>query len=143
MAEDHWRGDYMYSVSKTFQFCYGHRLLDDPGKCRGLHGHTAKVTIVLESDELDDLGMVHHFDVIKQKVGKWIEQTLDHRMLLSKKDPLVELLQKAGERPVLLDNNPTAENIAKLIFDHAKEAELPVKEVELWESPTAQATYKK
>lgn len=86
--------------------------------------------------------MVHHFDVIKQKVGKWIEQALDHRMLLSKEDPLVELLRKAGERPVIMEDSPTAENIAKLIFDHAREEGLPVKQVELWESPTAQATYK-
>lgn len=133
----------MYSVSKTFSFCYGHRLLNDPGKCGGLHGHTAKATIMIQSDKLDGKGMVYHFDVIKQKVGKWIEKNLDHKMLLSNKDPLLKILQENGEKVVTTDNNPTAEHIAKLIFDHARKEELPVSSVEVWESPTSKATYNK
>ena len=132
----------MYSVSKTFSFCYGHRLMDDPGKCGGLHGHTAKATIVIESSELDKLGMVCHFDELKDKVGKWIEQNLDHRMLLAEGDPLVKILKDQGERIVVLLGNPTAENIAKHIFDQSKQSGVPVSTVEVWESPTSKATYK-
>ena len=132
----------MYSVSKTFSFCYGHRLMDDPGKCGGLHGHTAKATIVIESSELDKLGMVCHFDELKDKVGKWIEQNLDHRMLLAEGDPLVKILKDQGERVVVLQGNPTAENIAKHIFDQSKQSGVPVSTVEVWESPTSKATYK-
>jgi len=132
----------MYSVSKTFSFCYGHRLMDDPGKCGGLHGHTAKATIVIESSDLDKLGMVCHFDELKDKVGKWIEQNLDHRMLLAEGDPLVKILKDQGERIVVLLGNPTAENIAKHIFDQSKQSGVPVSTVEVWESPTSKATYK-
>lgn len=133
----------MYSVSKTFSFCYGHRLMNDPGKCGGLHGHTAKATIVIEADELDKLGMVCHFDQLKEKIGTWIEENLDHRMLLAEGDPLTKLLHEQGERVVTLAGNPTAENIAKMLFDETKAAGLPVSEVEIWESPTSKATYRK
>jgi 6-pyruvoyltetrahydropterin/6-carboxytetrahydropterin synthase len=131
----------MYSVSKTFSFCYGHRLLNDPGKCGGLHGHTAKAAVVIEADELDKLGMVCHFDRLKDKVGKWIEENLDHRMLLAEGDPLAKLLKDQGENVVILAGNPTAENIARMVFDETTAAGLPVSRVEIWESPTSKATF--
>ena len=133
----------MFTISKTFSFCYGHRLLKDPGKCARVHGHSATVTIAIESKELDDAGMVCHFNMIKEKVGAWIEATLDHRMVLCKDDPFAEVLKKAGEEFVEVDFNPTAENLAKFIFDHAQEVGLPVISVELWESPTSKAIYRK
>ena len=132
----------MYSVSKTFSFCYGHRLLNDPGECGGLHGHTAKATIMIEADELDKLGMVCHFDQLKDKVGAWIEDNLDHRMLLAEGDPLVKVLKEQGEKVVVLAGNPTAENIARMVFEETSSVGLPVSQVEIWESPTSKATYR-
>lgn len=131
----------MFSVSKSFSFCYGHRLLGDKGKCRHLHGHTAKVTISLGTETLDDKGMVYHFDQLKQTIGKWIEENLDHSMLLAKNDPALETLRGIGERVFVMDQNPTAENIAKLIHDQARSHGLPAKCVEIWESDTAKAVY--
>lgn len=133
----------MYTVSKTFSFCYGHRLMDDPGKCGGLHGHTASATIVIEASELDKLGMVCHFDELKEKIGKWIEENLDHRMLLAEGDPLAKLLKEQGEQIVVLAGNPTAENIARLVFEKTTLVGLPVARVEIWESPTSKATYRR
>lgn len=131
----------MYSVSKTFSFCYGHRLLNDPGKCSRIHGHSAKVTIMLESAELDGVGMVCHFNVLKERVGAWIENTLDHRMILCRDDAMAKLLKDADEDFVEVDFNPTAENLAKFVFDRAKGEGLPVARVEFWESPTSKATF--
>ncbi len=133
----------MYSVSKTFSFCYGHRLLNDPGKCARIHGHSANVTITLESDDLDEAGMVCHFNVLKEKVGGWIESTLDHRMMICRDDAFARVLKDAGEEYVEVGFNPTAENLAKFVFDHATAQGLPVKEVELWESPTSKAVYRR
>ncbi len=42
----------------------------------------------------------------------------------------------------LVDVNPTAENIARLIFDNAKGQGLPIVEVRLWETPHCFATYR-
>lgn len=130
-----------YTVSKEFSFCYGHRLLNDTGKCRHLHGHTARVVLELCADKLDEQGMVLHFDRLKETMGKWIEQNLDHTLLLCEKDPLVLQLEAAGEKLRKIDCNPTAENIARIIFDEAKAKGLPVARVELWESQTAKACY--
>jgi 6-pyruvoyltetrahydropterin/6-carboxytetrahydropterin synthase len=63
-------------------------------------------------------------------------------MLLCKDDPIVPLLKQRGELFFVTDENPTAENIAKLIFNHAKSKGLPVVEVRLWETSTSCASYK-
>jgi 6-pyruvoyltetrahydropterin/6-carboxytetrahydropterin synthase len=132
----------MYKVTKHIDFCYGHRLLNYEGQCRHLHGHNGRVEVDLEATSLDSRGMVVDFSDIKEAIKSWIDETLDHRMLLRKDDPLVPLLKQRGELFVLLDENPTAENIAKLIFDHAHLKGLPVVEVRLWETPTSYATYR-
>ena len=131
----------MYTVSKTFTFCYGHRLLRDEGKCRHLHGHTGRATFILGSDGLDEKGMVFHFDRLKETIGTWIAENLDHTMLLNRDDPIAASLREEGERFREMDANPTAENIARMLFNAARKFELPVVGVEVWESETSKATY--
>jgi 6-pyruvoyltetrahydropterin/6-carboxytetrahydropterin synthase len=132
----------MYKVTKYIDFCYGHRLLSYEGQCRHLHGHNGRVEVDIEADGLDARGMVVDFADIKAAIKAWIDETLDHRMLLRHDDPIVPILKQRGELFVTLDQNPTAENIAKLIFDHARTKGLPVTEVRLWETPTSYATYR-
>ena len=132
----------MFRVTKEIYFCYGHRLLNYAGKCRHLHGHNGKAVVTLEAPGLDALGMVVDFTEVKRAIGKWIDDTLDHRMLLHRDDPVIPELLKQGEPFVALDVNPTAENIARLIFDHAAARGLPVAEVTLWETDTSFATYR-
>ena len=131
----------MYRVTREIAFCYGHRLLDYDGKCRHLHGHNGKAVITLAADALDDLGMVMDFTRLKRVVGGWIDEVLDHKMLLHKDDPVLPFLQSRGEPVYVLDVNPTAENIARLIFDYAAKQGFPVVEVRLWETDNAYATY--
>jgi len=83
----------MYKVTKALQFCYGHRLLNYEGKCRHLHGHNGKVEIELEAEKLDALGMVRDFTEVKNIVAVWLDQALDHKMLLRKDDPILPALQ--------------------------------------------------
>jgi 6-pyruvoyltetrahydropterin/6-carboxytetrahydropterin synthase len=131
----------MFSVSRQIDFCYGHRLINYQGKCRYLHGHNGKVLIAIEASGLDKQGMVLDFAEIKRVVHEWIDQTLDHRMILHCNDPIVPVLKEAGEPMCLLDGNPTAENIAKLIFDFAAGQGYPVVEVRFWETPGCFASY--
>ena len=133
----------MFRVTKEIDFCYGHRLLNYDGKCRHLHGHNGRAVITLESTGLDSLGMVMDFSAIKQILGKWIDDALDHRMLLHRDDPVIPELRRQGEPFVELDVNPTAENLAKMIFDYAVSHDLPVVEVTLWETENSFATYRK
>ncbi len=131
----------MFRVSREIEFCYGHRLLNYDGKCRHLHGHNGRVLITLEGAELDARGMLLDFGEMKQIVQQWIDEELDHRMILRRDDPAVPALTELGEPIVLIDANPTAENLARLIFDYARQRGLPVVEVELWETPKCSALY--
>jgi len=132
----------MYTVSREIHFCYGHRLLNYSGKCRHLHGHNGKVEIELAAEQLDTLGMVRDFEEIKSIVQVWIDENLDHRLLLCKRDPLIPVLQEMKEPYYLMDENPTAEAITQLIYNYAVSRQLPVLEVRLWETPKSCATYR-
>jgi len=132
----------MYSVTKEIYFCYGHRLLNYAGKCRNLHGHNGKAVVTIETQELDPLGMAVDFAELKRVIGKWIDETLDHKLILNREDPLIPELLRLGEAFVVMDVNPTAENIAKMIFDRVASQGLPVVEVTLWETETSFATYR-
>ena len=133
----------MFRVTKEIHFCYGHRLLDYAGKCRHLHGHNGKAVVTLEAPALDPLGMVVDFSEIKRVLGKWIDDALDHRMLLHRDDPILPDLRQRGELFVELDVNPTAENLAKMIFEYAVSHGLPVIAVTLWETENSFATYRR
>jgi 6-pyruvoyltetrahydropterin/6-carboxytetrahydropterin synthase len=131
----------MFHVSREIDFCYGHRLLDYEGKCRHLHGHNGRVLVTFAAARLDPRGMVVDFGEIKRVLSGWIDDALDHRMILRRDDPAVPLLEQLGEPLVLMDANPTAENIARLIFDFAAGRGFPVVEVRLWETPRCCATF--
>ncbi len=131
----------MYRVTREIRFCYGHRLLNYNGKCRHLHGHNGRAVITLEAPRLDPLGMVLDFGQIKEVVAAWIDATLDHRMLLHEDDPALPWLRQMGEPVFVMSVNPTAENIARLIFDFVADQGFPVVEVQLWETDHCFATY--
>lgn len=131
----------MYRVTRAISFCYGHRLLDYSGKCRHLHGHNGRAVITLQAENLDELGMVTDFSRLKRSVGGWIDEHLDHQMLLHRDDPMLPLLRQQGEPVYVLEVNPTAENIARLIFDVTAAQGFPVVEVKLWETDSCFASY--
>jgi 6-pyruvoyltetrahydropterin/6-carboxytetrahydropterin synthase len=131
----------MYSVTKRIDFCYGHRLLDYDGICKHPHGHNAIAEIEVRTEALDKRNMVVDFTDIKRRIKGWIDQELDHRMILRRDDPLVDALQKLGEPVYLLESNPTVERIARLLFDTSREQGLPVSRVTVWETPSSWATY--
>jgi 6-pyruvoyltetrahydropterin/6-carboxytetrahydropterin synthase len=133
----------MYSVTKEIRFCYGHRLLNHKGKCRHLHGHNARAVIRLESAALDDFGMVVDFGEIGSYIKDWLSAEIDHNMLLCHSDPVLPLLLEAGERVYVMEENPTAENIARLIFLRAEQGGYPVVEVSVFETESAVASYRK
>lgn len=132
----------MYRVTREILFCYGHRLLNYDGKCRHLHGHNGRAVISLEAPGLDAKGMLVDFSEIKRHVQIWIDENLDHNLLLCQDDPILPLLQERGERVFVMDRNPTAENIARLIFERAVSQGLPVVEVLLWETESCNASYR-
>ena len=133
----------MYSVTKRIDFCYGHRLLEYDGVCKHPHGHNALAEIEVRTDALDHRNMVTDFSDIKRIVKGWIDEQLDHKMILRHDDPLVAPLRALGEPIFIVDSNPTVECIAKLIFDYANSQRLPVVRVTVWETPTSFAEYRR
>ena len=131
----------MYSVTKEIHFCYGHRLMDYDGKCAHPHGHNGKIEIELAAAGLDKRGMVYDFGDIKEIIHKWVDRELDHKMILKEGDPLVKILKGLGEPYYEMAENPTAEALAKLIFDVAQSQKLPIKRITFWETTSSSATY--
>ena len=135
----------MYSVTKIVSFCYGHRLLNYEGKCKYLHGHNGRAEILLEAENLDHRGMVIDFTDIKNIIKNFINEQLDHKILLCREDKLAPVLKQMNEPHFLLDVNPTAENIAKLIcgrlLKNFKSETAKIVKVTVCETPEACASY--
>jgi len=115
--------------------------MDYQGKCRVPHGHNGVVEIELQSDRLDHRGMVYDFSEIKETIKAWLDRELDHRMLLRADDPLVPVLRTMSEPCLVMEENPTAEAIARLIYEFTKSQGFPLTRVRLWETETSYATY--
>jgi 6-pyruvoyltetrahydropterin/6-carboxytetrahydropterin synthase len=131
----------MFKVTETLDFCYGHRLLRYQGKCAHLHGHNGRLEVTVQARDLDSQSMVTDFSAIEVVVRSFLDQNLDHKLILSKDDPLVAVLRAQKEPIYVMDDDPTAEAIARLVFDQVRAAGLPVSEVRLFETPTSVASY--
>ena len=98
--------------------CTGHRLLDYNGKCAHLHGHNYKWEIELGWPDLgqfdEPYGIAIDFNVVKKEIAGVVEE-FDHAMVLREDDPLVQFLRDTKQRRVILNVNPTAENMAFLV----------------------------
>lgn len=123
----------MISITRRFEFDYGHRVLGHEEKCANLHGHrgVAEVTVVPinanpENPGLDKLGRVIDFSVLKKIVGKWIDDNWDHVMILNTNDPFFTMWEESTEQMQkqlmgprtpypLICCNPTAENLAVVL----------------------------
>lgn len=92
----------------------GHRVVGHETKCKYLHGHNYRFHFRMEADELDSLGMVVDFGVIKSKLCEWLENNFDHKTLIWENDPKLEQLMEIFPSSIFITPfNPTAENIAE------------------------------
>jgi 6-pyruvoyltetrahydropterin/6-carboxytetrahydropterin synthase len=130
-----------HKVTKQIEFSYGHRLRNYDGKCQHVHGHNGIAEVELSSEELDDRGMVYDFGDLKDDVKGWIDDNMDHAMLVRHDDPLIEYLEETGEPYYVMEENPTAEAIAREIYEYAESQGHPVTSVRLWETGSSFATY--
>ena len=131
----------VFKVLKKLEFCYGHRLLDYEGKCAHPHGHNGLVEVEFAAESLDERGMVIDFVDIKRELQSFLDQELDHKMILRKDDPLTKVLQEMGEPVFVMQDNPTAENLARVIYNYAVSRGLPVVSVKIWETANSYAQY--
>jgi 6-pyruvoyltetrahydropterin/6-carboxytetrahydropterin synthase len=118
--------DKKLSVTKVFTMDCAHRLRDYDGKCANLHGHTYRLEITV-TGPVDDRGMIVDFGDLKTLVDRLVISRIDHRCLND-----------------IMEANPTAENMCRVIWDILEE---PVEEwgcilrrIVLWETPTSCCT---
>ncbi|MBL7684944.1 MAG: 6-carboxytetrahydropterin synthase, partial [Deltaproteobacteria bacterium] len=97
--------------------------------------------VEFESHQLDSLGMLIDFDEIKDRVQTFLDEYLDHRLILNEQDPFVPFFQEKKEPLFLMKENPTAENLAKLIFETIQKENMPIVSVKFWETSSACAEY--
>jgi 6-pyruvoyltetrahydropterin/6-carboxytetrahydropterin synthase len=113
-------------IEKDFTFDSAHFLPNTPPghKCSRLHGHTYIITLGVKSQISDHEQWVMDFGEIKKKVSPLID-ALDHQLLNS--IPGLE--------------NPTAEIMAKYIFNKLKIILPELYYVKVQETPTARSIY--
>ena len=126
----------MFEVTVESDFAAAHRLRDYEGVCERLHGHNYKVAVTVRGETLGSSGMLADFKTLKGTLVEVLDR-LDHRCL---NDDVDEFKEGAL--------NPTAENIAKMIWGEMAERlgdALPdgatVARVTVWESERSAATY--
>lgn len=123
----------MFQVCVQAHFDAAHFIRNYDGKCANLHGHRWNVVVCIEGRQLDQLGMLMDFSQVKQAIRKSIE-LMDHSLLND--------LPSFGSEGM----NPTAENLARVIFMELKKdlvlIEKRIAWVKVYESPDTWAIYK-
>lgn len=150
------KGITMITITRKFEFDAGHRVVGHENKCANLHGHRYVAEVTMTTPQLDPLGRVIDFGEIKKLIGDWIDINWDHRMLLFDDDPIFKFLDNnfmnqsealtaifGPKKPVMLNCNPTAENLAEILFgvcDDIVPEHVAVSELRLFETPNCWAT---
>jgi 6-pyruvoyltetrahydropterin/6-carboxytetrahydropterin synthase len=113
----------MITVTRFHDFSAGHRVTGHEGACAHLHGHNYRVHFTIgvgerEKQQLDSLGRVLDFGVVKNLLCEWLESHWDHRMLVFYRDTWVDKLHAIDPEGVcVVPFNPTAENMAGFLLN--------------------------
>lgn len=121
----------MYELTVKSEFEAAHRIENYPGKCVRLHGHNWIVEAIVQGDTLNELGILIDFKILKDELNKVLDE-FDHQYL--------------NELEIFADKNPTAEIIAKEIFDKLAPSEIfsgttKLKGIRVYETPKSSVTY--
>ena len=135
----------MYQIRIEFTFDSGHRLLDYNGKCAYPHGHTYRTEVFIEAQSLNNLGLVHDFTDLKDKIKTWVDENWDHAFLVNSQDS--ELIAGLGGASLVRlyefqDENPSCEVMSRVLYEKTVElSNLVPAKVRLWESVNQYAEF--
>jgi len=123
-------GTPIYELSVDTHFSAAHNLLGYKGDCARMHGHNWGVTATVGTQSLNGTGMSKDFKEISAAL-EYIVKRFDHQTL-NLLDEFIAL-------------NPTAENIARIIYESLSEklTDVDVISVTVSESERYRVTYKK
>ena len=116
----------MFELMAEESFDAAHALRGYEGPCENLHGHTWKVQAFLKGEKLNKIGLLEDFKSIKSELTEVLEE-FDHKLLNDVKPFNVE--------------NPSSENLAKIVYKKLKRKTKMLSKVLVWESHTSYAAY--
>ena len=120
----------MYEIKILSTFSAAHSLRNYPGNCKNIHGHNWKVEVVMQSLNLDNIGMAIDFRRLKQETQCLLD-SLDHTYI--------------NENPPFNLLNPTAENMARWVYETLSkkldDQNARVSRVNVWENENSSASY--
>jgi len=122
----------MFEITVEETFSSGHALRGYRGKCENPHGHNYRVRVVLRGSRLNSIGLLYDFKDLKSVLRAETEK-IDHQYL-NDLEPFREV-------------NPSAENMARYLFDRVREGirgnaqGVEVTSVTVFETDTTAAVY--
>jgi 6-pyruvoyltetrahydropterin/6-carboxytetrahydropterin synthase len=122
----------MFEITIEETFAAGHALRNYRGKCENVHGHNYRCQVTVEGEQLDDIGLLVDFVELKRVVHSVLDR-MDHQWL--------------NDFPPFDQLNPSAENMAKFIYDEVSSGlgtrpGVRIAWIKLWETDTSSAVYR-
>lgn len=135
----------MFKIRSETEFDMAHYLSGYEGKCANIHGHRYRLVVTFSSRQLHLDGqlrdMVEDFTVVK-KALKEIGEGFDHKLVIEDNEEGKRVCRELNQyEVVLVPYRPTAERMAQDIYRRLQAQGLPVREVELFETPTNSCIY--
>ena len=138
-------------ITKRFHFEMAHALLGYDGHCKNIHGHSYNLQItvmgeVVQKKESPKDGMVIDFKILKQIVYENIINKFDHSLMVNENTPSdqIELLRKSTDRLILVDFQPTSENIVTYLAEILQQrlpSDVKLYSIRLYETVTSFAEW--
>lgn len=159
----------LFTVTKSVEIDYGHRVPHHTSKCANVHGHRGKIEVTVRGplavDGRSDEGMVMDFGDVKKALNEEIVSRFDHIFIIDRCDvkllTLLNIPGTANSRNTIgrvhyvdgfghiqeVAGAPTAENLAFICFQllsrRLNSGQIAVVSVRFWETPTSVAEFSK
>lgn len=137
----------MYHLTAEASFDSAHFLFGHQGKCSNLHGHRWRIIAKISGETLqesaDKSGMLIDFSDFKRELHT-LADSLDHALLIETgtlRLSTLDALEGEGFEIITLPFRPTAENLAKHLYDCMKELGFPITSMTVYETPDNCAAY--
>lgn len=142
-------------ITKQIALDMGHRVPNHKSKCRNLHGHRYVIEVGVDDEVIidsgaSDEGMVIDFGDLKRIMVEEIEEVFDHGFVMFSWDDLKKeflLFKQKDLKIIFVPFIPTAENLAQywyeLLEPRLQQANIQIKYVKVWETPSSTALYQK
>ena len=133
------------ALIRQLKFCAGHRLYRHESRCAFFHGHNYRVDLEVVAakggHEVDEVGRVVDFSLIKKQMLGWLDDHWDHAFLIYEQDKnaLAAIQMVEPVKYFVMPDNPTAENMARYLLEVVAPHVLTdlgviARQVSLWET---------